>query len=329
MAGLSCCRVCWAIGGWLRLCGGVWPPSWWGVLWWCVAPLMMGRGVVLRGPPHGGACCGGVWPPSWWGVMWWCVVLCMVQRGVVARGPLRVMRGVLVCGTPHGSACCVGVWPPSWWGCAVLCCVVLRCSVLCCVALRCVVWWSVAPLMVGCAALVCDPAHGRACRVGVRCVVLFGVVCCGRVWPPSWWGVVWWCVAPLMVGLCSVVLCCAALRCVVLCCVALCGVVVVCVPPHGGACCFGVWPPCTVGRAVLGCGVLCCVDCVFWWCVPPRMLGLAALVCGPPHGGAWCVVLCRVALRCVVLCSVALCGVVLVCVPAHGGACCVGFWPPA
>ena len=67
MAGFSCCQVCWAIGGRLPLCGGVWPPSWWGLLWWCVAPLIVGRGVVLCGPPHGGACCGRVWSPSWWG----------------------------------------------------------------------------------------------------------------------------------------------------------------------------------------------------------------------------------------------------------------------
>ena len=103
----------------------------------------------------------------------------------MARGPLLMGRGVVVCATPHGGARCVGVWPSSWWGCVVLCCVLPRCGVLCCVALRCVVWWCVAPLMVGCAALLCGPPHGRACRIGVRCVVLFGVVCCSGVWPPS------------------------------------------------------------------------------------------------------------------------------------------------
>ena len=42
------------------------------------------------------------------------------------------------------------------------------------------------------------------------------------------------------------------------------------------------------------------------------------VVCGPPHGGAWRVVLCLDALRCVVLCCVA-----LRCVEWCGG----GVWP--
>ena len=42
------------------VCGGVWPPVWWGVLLWCLAPLSMGRVVVVCGPPHGGACFVGV-----------------------------------------------------------------------------------------------------------------------------------------------------------------------------------------------------------------------------------------------------------------------------
>ena len=46
-----------------------------GKLWWCVAPLMVGFGVVVCGPPHCGACCVGVWLPSWWGVVRSCVVL--------------------------------------------------------------------------------------------------------------------------------------------------------------------------------------------------------------------------------------------------------------
>ena len=100
MAGLSCCRVCPAIGGRLRLFGGARTPLWWGVLRWCVAHLMAGRGVVVYGPPHGWAYCGGVWPPSWWDVLRWCVAPLMAGRGVGARGP------------PHGGACCGGVWPP-------------------------------------------------------------------------------------------------------------------------------------------------------------------------------------------------------------------------
>ena len=56
---------------------------------------------------------------------------------------------------------------------------------------------------------------------------------------------------------------------------------VVCGPPHGGACCVGVWTPSWWG--VLRWGAVYCVvwRCVLWWCVAPRMVGLAALVCGP------------------------------------------------
>ena len=39
------------------VCGGVWPPVWWGVLRWCVGPLMVGCVVVVCAPPHGGAWC--------------------------------------------------------------------------------------------------------------------------------------------------------------------------------------------------------------------------------------------------------------------------------
>ena len=44
--------------------------------------------------------------------------------------------------------------------------------------------------------------------------------------------------------------------------------------PHGGACRVAVWP-------LPWGGVLC-------WCVARRMVGRAALLCGPPHGGACC-----------------------------------------
>ena len=118
----SCCRVRWAmvvLGGRLRLCGGARTPSWWGVLRWCVPPLMVGRGVVVDGPPHGRACCGGVRPPSW-------VALCVV----VVCGPPHVVACCLGCsvlcyvafcvvvvsGPPYGGAFCVGVSLPSWRG---------------------------------------------------------------------------------------------------------------------------------------------------------------------------------------------------------------------
>ena len=277
---------------------------WWSVavVWWCTDPLPVGCAASVCGPPHGGAWCRGVWPPSWWGVLWWCVPPLLVGCGVGSPSwwgaawrcvaPCLVGRAALVCGPPHGGARCGGVWPPSWWG-------VLR--------------GCVAPLMVERGVVLCGPPHGGAW--------------CGGVWSPAWWGVLWWrvtpcwwgvvlwCVAPLMMGRSSLV----------------------CGPPHGGACCVGVCPPSWRGCVVLccvalGCGVLSgfvlrCV--VWWWCVAPLMVGRAALVCGPPHGGACCV-----GVRCAVLCRVVCCdgvlppswwGCVLLCCVASrcGVLCCV------
>ena len=114
-----------------------------------------------------------------------------------------------------------------------------------------------------------------------------------------------------MVGLCCIVLCCVALRCRVLCCVVL-SVVVVCGPPHGGACCAGV-------RRVVLFGVVCLGGVwppVWWgvrWCVAYLMVGRAALVCGPPS--SWgCVALCCVVSRCVAVCCVVWCCVLWWCV---------------
>ena len=206
-------------------CVGFWPHACWGVSWWCVAPLVVGLCCVVF-------CC----------VVWWCVAPLMVRRAALGCGVLcfSTLYVVVVCGPPHGGACRGGVWPPLWWGCVALCFVVwcggvwppscrgvLRwcvaplmvgrgafgCGVLCCLALRCVWWWCVAPLIVGRAALMCGPPFGGACCVGVRCIVLCGVVLCVVVcgppyggarcvgfWPHSWWGVLWWCVAPPLVG---------------------------------------------------------------------------------------------------------------------------------
>ena len=123
---------------------------------WCVATLMVGRAVVVDGPPDGGALFGGVWHPSWWGVLRWYVAPLLL-------GHVRVR-----CDPPHGGARCVGV------RCVVLCGGVV--GVLC---------WGVAPRMVGHAALVCGPPHGGAVvRCDVVCVALRCAVCGGGVWPP-------------------------------------------------------------------------------------------------------------------------------------------------
>ena len=199
--------------------------------------------VMVCGHPYGGACCDGLWPPSWWV----CVALCCVVSRCAAVCCVVlccvVLCVVVVYGPPHGGACCVGIWPPSWWGWlrwGAVCCVmwpavwrgvlhwcvpphivgrvVVLCgpphgqAAVCCVVLCCLCWWCVAPRMLGRAALVCGPPLGGACCVGVRCVVLCGLVCFGSVWPPVWWGVLrwcvtpscrgvlWWCAAHLMVG---------------------------------------------------------------------------------------------------------------------------------
>ena len=142
------------------------------VVWWCIAPLMVGRVVVVCGPPHGVAWCGGVWPPSWWGVLWWCVVPLMVGCDVVVCGPLHAAAWRGGAWPLAGGEWCGGVWHPSRWRvlrwcvaplmvglcCVMLCCAALRCVVLCCVALYGVV--------------VCGSPHGGVCCIGV--------------WPPAW-----------------------------------------------------------------------------------------------------------------------------------------------
>ena len=77
------------------------------VVWWCMAPRMVGRVAVVCGPPHGGAWCGASWPPTWWGILWLCLA------------PLMVGRGVVVCGPLHYAACRRGAWPlagGAWCG---------------------------------------------------------------------------------------------------------------------------------------------------------------------------------------------------------------------
>ena len=138
MASLSYCRVCWAIGGWLRLCAGARTPYWFGVLRWCVAPLMVGLCCVA---PRCGVLCG---VGMCCVVVWWCVAPLMVGLAALVCGSSHggacgvgvrcvVLCGAVCCGgvwPPLDGACCVGVWPPSWWGYVLLCCVAPRCGAL-------------------------------------------------------------------------------------------------------------------------------------------------------------------------------------------------------
>ena len=203
-------------------------------VWWCVTPHIVGRAALGCCPSLGGAVlrcvvgCG-VGSVVLCGVVL-CVVPLLVRRAAFGCGVLcfSTLCGVVVCGPLDGGACRGGVWPPSWWGCVALCSVVSRHVAVCC------------------------------------------VVQCGGVWPPSRRGVLPRCVAPTLEGR-------GSLGCGVLCC--------------GAFCCVWSWcvAPFMVGRAALGCGVLCCVVlCRVRRCVATCMVGRAALVFGPPHGGACC-----------------------------------------
>ena len=113
--GVLCCFLAPLMVGRAVLVRG--PPPWRGALWWCMAPLMVGRAVVVLGPPHGGACCVGAWPPSWWCVLWWCLAPFMLERTVLVCGPPHVGgclvgAGVCVCGRRFCFGCgSVGAWP--------------------------------------------------------------------------------------------------------------------------------------------------------------------------------------------------------------------------
>ena len=239
----------------------------------CVDRLAGVGSVLVRGPPHGGACCVGACPPPSLGVLCWCVP--PPDRGVCC----------VACGAPHGGACCVGAWPHSWWGVLCWCpsAAVVVCGVVC-------LAWVVVVCSVGCG---CGYV---ACLAGVGAVLVRAPpppveACRVCVWPPPSWGVlcrrvlvsVRGVVASSMLSLfCWFAVVSAAVR------PALSGVGCLWCLPGRGWCCAGAClpPPCwsvlclcvappMVGRAVLVCA--------------PPMVGRAALVCGPPPGGACCV----------------------------------------
>ena len=65
---------------------------------------MVGRPVLVCGPPLCGACCDGAWPPSSCRVLWWCLAPRVMGRAAVLLDPLMVGRAVLV----RLSVCVVG-----------------------------------------------------------------------------------------------------------------------------------------------------------------------------------------------------------------------------
>ena len=150
-------------------------PRW--VLCWCAAPLMVGRTVLVRAPPHGGTCCVDVWPPPRWGVLRWFGGPLLVGRAVLVRAPIMVGRAVWVCAPPpRGGACCVCFWPPSWWG--VLC-------------------WCKAPLSVGRAVSV-SARRGGGVWFGLSSSVGWVVVAVVLSASPGL--VLCWCVPPALMG---------------------------------------------------------------------------------------------------------------------------------
>ena len=230
-------------------CAGAWPPSWWGLLRWCLAPPMVRRVVLVRAPR------------PLWGVLCRCVA------------PPKSGRAVLACGPPHGHPCCFAAWPPSPWG--VLCrCVaplMVGCAVLVPVRRGGCAWCGGAWLGLS----SCVPPGGRRwVRVGGACggvlagamrvlFCLFGVVfaalqsaCSGR------------CGRRLGCG-CGCVDRHAGV-----------GSVLVRGPPHGWACCVGACPP-PHGRA--RCVGVCPPP--WWgvlrWFVVPLLVGRAVLVRAP------------------------------------------------
>ena len=151
----------------------------------------MGRALLVRGSPHGGACCGGASPPSWWDLLCWCLAPVMVRRAVLARVCVFVVSGLV-------SVTILLVAFPERTGRHLE---RVRCVTPCCcsrVSLPCGWFTLVVPLIsyvravaAGCPcplSLPSPPPWGRASRVSSlrRCIfallsVLVG--CCP--WPPA------------------------------------------------------------------------------------------------------------------------------------------------
>ena len=198
------CAVCLAGVGVVVLRG---PPSWWGLLCWCLAPPILGRAVLLRGPP-----------PRW-GVLCRCALPPMVGRAVLAHGP------------PHGRACCVVVGPPSWWGVLCWCVAPLMVGHAVLVPARragCA-WCGGAGL--GWSSSVPPADWRRWVRVGG---VLSGPIR-GLFY---WFSVVYAALRPACSGGCGWWSGCGC-GCVV--CLTRVGAVLVRGPPYGGVCCVGAW----------------------------------------------------------------------------------------
>ena len=319
LLGCGCgCVVCLAVVGAVLVRG---PPLPGRAVFVRAPPPMVGLAVLVCNPPHGGVCCVGLWPPSLWGVLCWCVAPLLVGSAVLVparRGGGAWFGGVcfwlsssvgwvavaVVLFACQGSVLCWCVPPLPCWGVPCLCVAhplvghpVSACSgfsswccsrldarlvllVRCCLRRRTsgvvgcwlsvlfswpgfVLCWCVPRPLLGRAVFVRGPLHGGACCVGMC--------------PPPWWGVLRWFVAPLMVG----------------------RAVLVRGTPPGGACCVGACPPLwwffwlgfssSVGWVAVAVALFAWPGLVPCWCVAPPLLGRAAFLRGAPLGGACCV----------------------------------------
>ena len=223
-----------------------WPPPWWGVLFWCVAPLSLGRAVLVA------ACCGG---GVWFGLSLGCGCGCVV--GLAGVGV------VLVRAPPPVGACRVCARPPPWWGVLRRRLAVSVRGLVACWMPGWFCWFAVVsaaarPALSGVGYLCCLPGRGWCCagacpppplvgRAALGCSPPHGGACCVGACPPSCWGVLRWCppAAVLVFGLgCRRLLGGLWLR---LCCWL--GPVWCCAgacpppPPPVGACRVCAWPP--------------------------------------------------------------------------------------
>ena len=136
------------------------------------APPLVGRAALVCGPRHGRAWSVGAWPPSWCGVLCWCLPAAVVVFGLGCRRLFGGLRLRLCCLLGRGW-CCDGACPPPplleqlclcmaplWWG--VLCRRVR-------VSVRGVVAGSMLGLF--CLSLLSAPQYGQRCWVLVVCGV--------------------------------------------------------------------------------------------------------------------------------------------------------------
>ena len=262
----------------LNSAGACSPPCW-GVPCLCVPPPLVGRAVLLRGPPFAGACCVGGRLLRWWCLVW-VVVICRVDCGCSCLVGLAGVGAVMVRAPPPPcwGVSCLCVAPPlvgsavsACSGFGSWCCSRLDARldllVRCCLRRRTAgivgCWLSVFFAWPGLVLCWCVPPPPLVGRAALGCGPLLGGARCVGACPPSCWGVLCWCPPAAMVvfGLACrrllgglwLWLCCWLDR---------------------GWCCAGVCPP------PPHCWGVPCL------CVAPALVGPAVSACS--GFGSWC-----------------------------------------